>query len=324
MIALDALRVDLRAHAERIAIALLGDPSDRTSTVLRFGRKGSLAVMIAGPKAGLWRDFETNGGGDMLALIQREHGCDFVRACEITGEILARRYDEPPRTQPQRRELSDQDKQRSALALFSEAPPIAGTLAERYLRETRRIDLDVLPDLAHVLRFHACCPFKSGERHRCLLSLYRDIITDKPRAILRIAIAEDLTKLGALALGPTLGAAMKVSPDDAVTDGLCVAEGLETALSAMMVEHRGTWLRPMWALGGTSVLYSFPALPGIKCLTIAVDRDPINPRTGKPPGEGAAAACARRWLAAGREVIRLTPKTIGQDFNDIIRNGSAA
>jgi hypothetical protein len=324
MIAFDALRVDVRAHAERIAIALLGDPSARTGGELRFGRKGSLAVTIAGLKAGLWHDFEVGTGGDMLALIQRERRCDFVRACGIAGEILARSYDQPPRTQPPHNKPSNQDKQRSALEQFREATPIAGTMAECYLRETRRINLDVLPNLDHLLRFHPCCPFKPKQRQPCLLVLWRDIFTDEARAILRIAIAEDLKKLGMLSLGSTYDAAMKISPDSEVTQGLCVAEGLETALSAMMIEHRGTWLRPMWALGGTPGLRGFRVLPGIGCMTIVVDRDPINPKTGKPPGEDAAAVCARRLLNAGREVIRLTPKTIGQDFNDIIRNGSAA
>jgi Toprim domain len=321
MIALDTLRADVRAYAEHIAIALLGDPSDRSGAELRFGRRGSLAVTIAGPKAGLWHDFESKTGGDMLALIQREQRCDFVRACEIASEILARSYAEPPRTQSPHNEPSEQDKRRSALELFKEAQPFGGTMAASYLRETRRIDLDVLPGLDHILRFHPCCPFKPKQFRPCLLALWRDIVTDKARAILRIAIADDLTKLGMLSLGSTTGAAMKISPDSEVTQGLCIAEGLETALSAMMIEHRGAWLWPMWALGGTSGLLSFPVLPGIECLTIVVDRDPINPKTGKPPGEDFAAVCARRRLAAGREVIRLTPKTIGQDFNDIIRTG---
>jgi hypothetical protein len=173
MIALDALRADVRAYADRIAIALLGDPSDRSGAELRFGRKGSLAVAIAGPKAGVWHDFEAKTGGDMLALIQREHRCDFMHACEIASEILARSYDEPPRTQPPHKEPSDQDKRRSALALFKEARPIAGTIAERYLCETRRIDLDALPNLDHVLRFHACCPFRPQQSRPCLLALWR-------------------------------------------------------------------------------------------------------------------------------------------------------
>lgn len=54
-----------------------------------------------------------------------------------------------------------------------------------------------------------------------------------------------------------------------------------------------------------------PVLPGIEALTILVDND------ANGDGQAAAEACARRWLAEGREVIRLTPKLVGTDFNDI-------
>lgn len=63
---------------------------------------------------------------------------------------------------------------------------------------------------------------------------------------------------------------------------------------------------------------AFPVLPGIEALTLLVDHD------ANGAGQDAAAACARRWLAAGREVIRLTPKTVGADFNDIVIKRGAA
>ena len=176
------------------------------------------------------------------------------------AEILARKYDEPPRPQPARHnEPSDEEKKRSALALFKEARPIAGTLAERYLRGDSAASISTCCRTSTT-----CCTFIRVARSSrnssspCLLALFRDIVTDAPRAILRIAIADDLTKFGMLSLGSTTGAAMKISPDSEVMQGLCVAEGLETALSAMTIEHRGTWLRPMWALGGTSGLRFFP------------------------------------------------------------------
>lgn len=322
MIDIERLRADVRAHADRVAIALLGDKYDHTGAELRFGRKGSMSVVIAGSKAGTWYDHQSQEGGDLLALIMREHRCEFIPACEIAGEILAQRYDQPPRPGTPR-EISDQDRWRSAINLYQEARPISGTLAEAYLRQTRRIDLDILPNLDHVLRFHPSCPFKPMRRHPCLLALYRDIITDVPRAILRIATDGDLTKLGMLSLGPTRGAAIKLSPDAEVTTGLCVAEGLETALSAMMVEDDGAWLRPMWALGGTSGLLTFPALPGVERLTILIDHDPIDPKTGLRPGAHAAAVCARRWFDAGRRATRLTPRELG-DFNDLLRREGAA
>ena len=57
---------------------------------------------------------------------------------------------------------------------------------------------------------------------------------------------------------------------------------------------------------------NFPVLAGIKTLTLLVDND----KNGA--GQKAAAKCARRWVAAEREVIRLTPRELGADFNDIV------
>ena len=36
-------------------------------------------------------------------------------------------------------------------------------------------------------------------------------------------------------------------------------------------------------------------------------------------GQKAAKACSRRWTAAGREVLRVTPERTGADLNDLIR-----
>jgi hypothetical protein len=317
MIDIDKLRAEVRAQADRVAIALLGDRCVHIGAELRFGRKGSVSVVIAGSKQATWYDHQSREGGDLFDLIQREHRCDFIPACEIAAEILAQTYDQPPRSQSPHRELSGTEKHRSALALYDEAKPFRGTRAEAYLRETRCIDLDALPDLSHVLRFHPSCPFRPGQRQSCLLALFRDIVTDAPRAIQRIAIARDLTKIDALALGPTSGAVIKLSPDEEVLQSLCAAEGVETGLSAMMMAHRGAWLRPMWVLGGTSGLLGFPVINGVSRLTIAADHDPIDPKLGYRPGEHAASHCERRWLDAGREVATLMPNEIG-DFNDII------
>ena len=62
-----------------------------------------------------------------------------------------------------RREQSEQSKIARALALWAQAVPIAGTLAERYLAETRRIDVSGLPvNIGDSLRFLARCPFGDG------------------------------------------------------------------------------------------------------------------------------------------------------------------
>ena len=66
----------LRNDAAAVARALLGEPNKQLSTraKLRFGSKGSLEVVVSGPKRGVWHDRAADAGGDMLGLVQREQG----------------------------------------------------------------------------------------------------------------------------------------------------------------------------------------------------------------------------------------------------------
>jgi hypothetical protein len=112
---------------------------------------------------------------------------------------------------------------------------------------------------------------------------------------------------------------IRLWPDNEVTTGLVIGEGVETTLAAATcIAHRGTLLQPAWACGGSGNLTAFPVLAGIEALTIIVDNDESG------GGQDAAAKCARRWIDAGREVTRLTPKILGGDFNDIVRGKGAA
>src|SRR5262245_55906512 len=91
-----------------------------------------------------------------------------------------------------------------ALSHWQEAVPIAGTIAERYLSETRGVDVSRLPaNISDSLRFHPSCVF-GPERHPCLLALMRDPIDDTPIGIQRIGLARDdgrIIKLKRMALG---------------------------------------------------------------------------------------------------------------------------
>jgi len=106
---------------------------------------------------------------------------------------------------------------------------------------------------------------------------------------------------------------IRLWPDEAVEQGLVIGEGVETVLgAATRVMYRGTLLQPAWAVCSANNLGNFPILPGIEALTVLVDHDAGG------TGQNAAAECAARWSAAGREVTRLTPNTVGADFNDVV------
>ena len=68
--------------------------------------------------------------------------------------------------------------------------------------------------------------------------------------------------------GPVAGAAVKLDPDDGVTLGLVVAEGVETAMAARMLGYR-----PTWALGSAGAIASLPVLGGIEAITILGEAD---------------------------------------------------
>jgi putative DNA primase/helicase len=83
----DALVPILVADIEALAVALLGQPTIRTRTEWRWGRKGSLSLSVAGPKRGLWYDFDQSRGGDVLALIVHLHGGSLHRAAKWAREF---------------------------------------------------------------------------------------------------------------------------------------------------------------------------------------------------------------------------------------------
>jgi hypothetical protein len=149
------------------------------------------------------------------------------------------------------------------------------------------------------------------------VALFRSIETDEPMAITRIAITPDGRKAdispAKLSLGPADGAAVKLSAHDEVTLGLTIGEGPETVLAGMMLGFR-----PAWALCSSGRVRTFPVLPGVECLTVLVDHDDPQ-KSGRGAGQECARAVSAVWTAAGREVTRVTPTTLGFDINDHLR-----
>jgi putative DNA primase/helicase len=191
-----------------------------------------------------------------------------------------------------------------ALALWHEARPIDGTLAERYLTMRGVAAPAVVAD-GNVLRFHSACPFSPQTRHPCLVALLRNIVSNRPQAIQRTALTAAGGKIDRMTLGPKTGAAIKLTTDDDVTYGLTIGEGLETVLGGMLLDHR-----PAWSVLDAAGIAGFPVLSGIQTLTILVDHD--------DSGLNAAHECGDRWIDAGREVLGVFSPRETEDVNDLI------
>jgi hypothetical protein len=201
------------------------------------------------------------------------------------------------------------------MGLWTGAQDLRGTIAERYLAETRGIDVTKLPaDLHASLRFHPHCVFGTGTRLPCMLALMRNPLTGVPVGIHRTALRAAngrVDKIDRKMLGHS--GVVQVWP---ATDRLVAGEGLETALSAATrLPYEAAPLTPAWAALSSGKLAALPVLPSVSTLILLVDND------GNGEGQRAAAQVQRRWEAAGRTVIPLIPNIVGTDFNDLVLSG---
>jgi RNase P subunit RPR2 len=203
------------------------------------------------------------------------------------------------------RPKSGDTKENFALQLWHEARPLAGSLAETYLRSRRLQGHDV-----GALRFHPNCPRGPRERLPAMLALFTDIVTAAPCGIHRTFLTpdgsgKDATGPAKMMLGRAQLAAIRLVPDDAVTYRLAICEGIETGLTLLRLGQ------PIWALGSAGAIAAFPRLAGIECLTIFADHDEAGLR--------AALTCKRRLERDDFEVNIICPNGPDTDFNDLLK-----
>jgi hypothetical protein len=107
-------------------------------------------------------------------------------------------------------------------------------------------------------------------------------------------------------LGRAKGAVLKLTPDEDVTTGLALTEGIEDALAVL-----NSGFAPVWACLSAGTMATFPVLGGIEALTVFADNDSA--------GAQAAEACIARWRAAGREACVVAPPGHLKDFGDVAK-----
>ena len=190
-----------------------------------------------------------------------------------------------------------------ARRMWREGVQPRGSVVERYLN-SRGLELN--EGLAgEVIRYHRPA--------NAMLALFRDIVSDEPKAISRTFLTPEGAKIERKFLGPVGGCAIKLDPEEEVLGGLHIGEGIETCLSARQGVRIGDDiipLRPTWALGSAGAIATFPILVAMECLTLIREKDDANTR--------AAVKCGVRWQTTRREVRNVWPDA-GKDLNDELR-----
>jgi phage/plasmid primase-like uncharacterized protein len=309
------MRNQLNNQAEEVAKHYLGEPKHRSNHLLRYGsRKGSLVINTRGQKQGSWRDFQTGEGGDMLSLIHHSLGKPSFRetlheAVKFLGGVS---LELPPVVAVKKQQPGDEKahKRERARQIYASSQRIEGTLAEKYLRESRGIKGN-LPD---VLRFHPKLKhWVSGECHPALVVATKNqsgevmgiqaIFLDK-RTGKKISTGEGKLSLGTIQEGSLLHEGKDQTR-------IAIAEGLETALSILEAQ-------PDWSVAvtfGVTNLGKCRYLKNYKEVLICADNDGVNSATQKSV-EKTIQALAKDGLNV-YVAMPMKPESITTwDFND--------
>ena len=310
-----------------LARRLFGEPNRGLSSAreLRWGRQGSLAVV---PARGVFRDYDSGASGGVLDMVCHAGAAvtraEAARLLEQGGDLPVREL-ERERTARQMHEAKQRAAHVAAAgALWKAGGPVCGSIAETYLRQTRRIDA---PLEAANLRFHPAAAFNpygavSPLSLPALVAAVRDgrgCFTGAHVTYLRPDGLEkaDVTPARKM-LGTVGGGHVHLVPGNR----LVVAEGLESTFSAWEAAVRAEG-GASGALGAVSAL-SAGGVANLEWpvqttgLIIAPDRD----ASGR--GEQAARTLARRAVDAGLAVGFLNPPDGFTDWNDAAQNGGAA
>ena len=285
-----------------------------------LGARGrSLYVRLKGPEsgkgaAGKWTDSATAEHGDLLDLIRLNRG--FLSFRDVRDEAAAfLKLPRPPSAPAvsstgRSRSVVSQGSVEAARRLFAASKPLAGTLAEDYLRRRGITALHCV----EALRFHPRCFYHLSDADRALelpamIAAVTDgfgAITGVHRTFLDSESGKAPVGSPRRAMGHLLGFGVRFAGEPGASLILVAGEGIETTLSLRMAMPSAPMIAALSANHLSAIL--FP--PTLQRLYIAVDRDAAGRRT--------AEKLNARCRAAGVEVLPLLPE-LG-DFNDDLRH----
>lgn len=268
-------------------------------------------------KDGPWHCFSCGAsGGDMLDFHRQVNGLTLADAARDLGAWIEDDRPAPRNTpaKPPSRPVAAREREplsEYAKSLLQDSVALQDTIGAKYLTSRRC----PLPPADGDLRFHPrVWHSPTGTYWPGLIGTVTDVRTRETIGVHRTFLAADGTgkapvEPDRMTLCNKQGGVIRLWPDEAVTYGLAVAEGIETASS---LAHA---FRPVWACIDAGNLAALPVLPAIETLLIGADNDPA--------GIKGANACAERWHAAGREVRIVMAPTEGADLNDVAQEVEA-
>jgi P4 family phage/plasmid primase-like protien len=294
---------------------LLGQPNKRLSRKgeLRYGKRGSLAIEIAGSKRGRWFDHEQGCGGDGLKLVRHCKQMEIGEAIDWARRWLAPKANgsadqstnggSDAGTEDATDSTTDADSDASATRfadIIASIEGITGTPVEAYLRSR-----GITANLPACIRYRR----RAYGQYGALVALATNA-EGKPLALQQVYLTSDGQKAPLAVIKRTNKAVDGWAEVSAVRlPGklpLILAEGVETALSIWMATGQETWA----CLGIANVGHA--PVPAGAAVVVARDGDEDGSKADQTIRKAAASLAER-----GHSVSMATPP-LGQDFNDVL------
>lgn len=333
------ISLELKDRVRDLAPVLLPEGS-RQGREWRAGSKGGRSIVLEGPNRGVYRDFERSDRGcDMLAAVSellcngslREAIAWSKSWLGMSGmdagalELARQRAEERAKKDAEQSKKDTEKRKRQASGIWHGAGPLAGSLADEYLKEARGIDIRRLPRPPSALRYSSevWCKERRSKHPAMVSSLWR-LGEPKMVAVHRTYIDRhpdgvDKAKVEAprSILGSWPGAIIPIQRGETgarwkdIEEGELVAfgEGIEEGLSVALV-------KPTWRVGAVGFVGNFSEiqLPVWCHVVLCANND--------PPGSEAAKAIEKAEAKLKEKdhlVLVARPPAEFKDWNDFLR-----
>jgi len=321
----DTLKQNIADFADHI-FSSIGEDYNRaasSTTERRYGKKGHISVNL---HTGAWIDYKNSEmAGGPLHLITKIKGLSFKEAVGYgaswaglsPAKLISEKQNHNPSlsSSSQKREKENSGieaeenkiKIDKAQALWAKGQPLQGTIAERYLKEHRKIEGELPADLRYL---------PSSKDYPCLMVAARSNegdVTAVQLTFLDPATANKATiPVQKRSNGLLKGSAVTIQADK-TSNLLFIAEGVETALSLREAGIQGIIKA---SLGLSNIKRLEPQDPNTH-IVICGDHDVPDSPAAKSLEKSVTALQEK-----GFKVTVLKPDHLGEDFNDVLKKHS--
>ncbi|MBA3814391.1 MAG: toprim domain-containing protein [Alphaproteobacteria bacterium] len=324
----EALKQNMASFADDI-FSSIGEPYNPASSSAherRYGKNGHISVNL---KTGAWIDHKNSDmAGGPLHMLTKLKGLEFKEAVEyevswagldrtdINHQVAKSLASTVQTLEKEDGGLNEEEKVRidRAQAIWDKGRPLQGTLAERYLREHRKIEGSLPDDLRYL-------PFFTDPNSKwsfpCLMAGARSPEGDVTAVQLTFLSANTAQKanipVNKRSFGILKRSAVSIQEDKG-SNVLFLAEGVETTLSLRSAGVQGT-IKASLGLSNIKRL-----IPESLTTPIIICADHDAPDS---PASQSLERSIRELQEKGFSVLCIKPDKLNEDFNDVLKTRGA-